>query len=114
MDGHGAEQPARPRRILDLHRKRLLARPGLERPEPPHAALVIEARREAARVMLLIVPLLAVSASSGAQSAPREAKKLWETGGFKNPESALFDGLKVVPESKVRELVEEHSVTTTF
>lgn len=30
------------------------------------------------------------------------------------PESALFEGLKVVPASKVRELVEEHSVTTTF
>jgi sugar lactone lactonase YvrE len=44
-----------------------------------------------ARVMLAIVPLLAVSASSGAEAAPREAKKLWETGGFKNPESALFD-----------------------
>lgn len=30
------------------------------------------------------------------------------------PESALFEGLKVVPASKIRELVEEHSVTTTF
>jgi len=30
------------------------------------------------------------------------------------PESALFEGLKVVPASKVRELVEEHSVVTTF
>ncbi|MGD9963260.1 MAG: DsrH/TusB family sulfur metabolism protein [Thermoplasmata archaeon] len=30
------------------------------------------------------------------------------------PESALFEGLTVVPASKVRELVEEHSVTTAF
>lgn len=30
------------------------------------------------------------------------------------PESALFEGLTIVPESRIRELVEEHSVTTTF
>jgi sugar lactone lactonase YvrE len=43
------------------------------------------------RVMLALVPLLAVATWSGVQAAPREAKKLWETAGFKNPESALFD-----------------------
>jgi sulfur relay protein TusB/DsrH len=30
------------------------------------------------------------------------------------PESALFEGLKVVPASSVKALVEEHSVVTTF
>lgn len=30
------------------------------------------------------------------------------------PESSLFEGLKVVPASRIGELVEEHSVTTTF
>ncbi len=30
------------------------------------------------------------------------------------PESALFEGLKVVPASSVKALVEEHAVVTTF
>lgn len=30
------------------------------------------------------------------------------------PESALFEGLKVVPSAKVREMLSEHDVVTTF
>jgi len=38
-------------------------------------------------LVAILLPLAAVVAEAG----PREATKLWETGGFKNPESALFD-----------------------
>lgn len=44
-------------------------------------------RPSLALAALLILPL----AAGPAEAAPREAKKLWETSGFKNPESALFD-----------------------
>lgn len=38
-------------------------------------------------LVAVLLPLIAGAAEAG----PREATKLWETGGFKNPESALFD-----------------------
>lgn len=43
-----------------------------------------------ARLAISLVVLGAVAAS-GAVAGERTATKLWETGGFKNPESALFD-----------------------
>lgn len=44
------------------------------------------------RIALLCAALLSVTpALDAAMAGPREAKKLWETTGFKNPESALFD-----------------------
>jgi sugar lactone lactonase YvrE len=44
----------------------------------------------AARLALSLVVLGAVAAT-GAVAGERTATKLWETGGFKNPESAFFD-----------------------
>lgn len=44
----------------------------------------------AARLAISLV-VLGTVAASGAVAGERTATKLWETGGFKNPESALFD-----------------------
>ena len=41
----------------------------------------------ATRLAAVLLAFTAVTAEAG----PREATKLWETAGFKNPESALFD-----------------------
>jgi sugar lactone lactonase YvrE len=34
---------------------------------------------------------LSVAQATGVEAGPREATKIWETAGFKNPESAFFD-----------------------
>lgn len=38
-----------------------------------------------------VIVALSVFQMAGAEAGPREAIKLWETAGFKNPESALYD-----------------------
>lgn len=41
--------------------------------------------------LILVTIILAVAGPAMLRAGPREAQKLWETPGFKNPESALFD-----------------------